>query len=271
MTTISLRKTLTLVTIFVVISAALIVMDRGDVLVPVREGLTSVVAPVAHGFSTIARGPNFETDLERELARVEAERDAAMAENANLKAMIAEYEVLDEERQIQSERPELDFLAAQVIGRDPTGTQHFIIVNKGSEDGVEIGMAVTDPNFYVGQVVDVTNTTAKVMFIVDTSASVGAQLAESRADGIIEGQWQLGGRLLLQNVDRSADAGDGDVVVTSGALTTETRGVPPNIIIGTIFGEPIPTARTNEVSFEVRPVVDFDSLRTVWVVKPNDE
>ncbi|HEV2128219.1 MAG TPA: rod shape-determining protein MreC [Thermomicrobiales bacterium] len=271
MTTISFRQTLSLVAIFVAVSATLIVMDRRDALDPLREGLISVVEPVASGFASIARGPNFESDLERELERVEAERDAALAENANLKAMIAEYEVLDQERVVESQRPELDFLAAKVIGGDPTGTQHFAWINKGSDDGVEVGMAVTDPDFYVGQVVEVTESTAKVMFIVDTSASVGAQLLESGADGIVVGQWQLGGRLLLQNIDRSAEVEEGAVVVTSGALTTETRGVPPNIIIGTVFGEGEPTLRTNEVSYQVRPVVEFESLNTVWVVMPNDE
>jgi hypothetical protein len=61
------------------------------------------------------------------------------------------------------------------------------------------------------------------------------------------------------------------LVITSGVLTTETRGVPPNIIIGTVFGDPIVAERTNEVAYEVRPAVDFESLRTVWVVMPNDD
>lgn len=271
MTTISFRQTLSLVAVFVLISAALIVMDRRNVIDPIREGLTSVVEPVASGFASIARGPDFESDLEKRLERVEAERDAALAENANLRAMIAEYEVLDEEKRVESQRPELDYLAAKVIGGDPTGTQEFAWINKGTDDGVAIGMAVTDPDFYVGQVVEVTRSTAKVMFIIDTSASVGAQLQESGADGIVVGQWQAGGRLELQNVDRSAEVSESEVVVTSGALTTETRGVPPNLIIGTVFGDPRPTQRTNEVSYQVRPVVEFEALTSVWVVMPNDE
>jgi hypothetical protein len=58
--------------------------------------------------------------------------------------------------------------------------------------------------------------------------------------------------------------------VTSGSVSTETRGVPPNIIIGTVFGDPIPTQRTNEVTYQVRPAVESEKLQTVWVVMPND-
>lgn len=271
MTTISFRKTLTLAALFVIFSVSMIVLDRRDAVNPLREGLSSVVSPVARGFTSVAKGPDFETELEKELERVQNELDAIRAENVNLRAENAQYALLDEENRVESQRPELDFVAAEVIGRDPTNTQHFIRIDKGTNDGIEVGMAVTDPDYYVGQVVEVTESEAKVMFIVDTSSQVGAQLLDSRADGIVSGQWQVGGRLLLENVDRDAEVEEDGVVITSGSVSTETRGVPPNIIIGTVIGDPIPTERTNEVSYEVRPVVDFNSLYTVWVVMPNDD
>lgn len=271
MTTFSFRKTFGLMGVFVILSVLLIGLDRREALEPVREGLSSVVTPVSRLFATIANGPNYESELEKKLNQVEAERDAVIAENANLKAQIAEYEVLDEEGRVEERHPELDFVAAEVLGGDPQNLQEFVRIDKGKNDGIEIGMAVTDPEFFVGQVVEVEAETAKVMLIIDTSAQVGAQLVDSRADGIVVGQWQRGGRLLIENVDLDADVKDGEVVVTSGATTTETRGVPPNLVIGTIDGEPIETGRTNEVSYEVRPQVKFSELDTVWVVVPNDE
>lgn len=271
MTTISYRRTLSLAAVFVAISLVLIVMDRRDAISPLREGLASVVSPVSETFARIAKGPDFRIEVEKELEQVTNERDALKAENANLKAMLAEYELRNEEIAAEARRPELDFVAATVIGHDPTGKQHYILINKGSDDGIEVGMAVTDPNYFVGQVVEVTRSTAKVMFIVDTSVQVGAQLQTSGADGIVIGRWQAGGRLLMQNVDREAEVAEGEVVITSGVLATETRGVPPNIIIGTIFGGPQESGRTDEVAYEVRPAVDFDGLRTVWVVMPHDD
>ena len=60
--------------------------------------------------------------------------------------------------------------------------------------------------------------------------------------------------------------------VISSALRLESVTVNvTNIIIGSIFGEPTEAARSNEVAYEVRPAVDFDKLRTVWVVMPNDD
>ena len=271
MTTLSFRQTVTLIGVFVVVSAGLLMLDRRDALDPVREGLASVINPISRGFATVARGPGYESDLERELERVQAELDAMTAENANLHAMLAEYELLDEENRVESARPDLNFLPAKVIGRDPTGTQYYLIIDKGSDDGIEVGMAVTDPDFYVGQVVEVRESTAKVMFIADTSASVGAQLMESRADGIIRGQWQSGGRLIMENVDRESEPEEGEYVVTSESATTETRGVPPNLVIGTVIGDPVESGRTSDVTLEVRPAAEFEELETVWVVMPNED
>ncbi len=269
MTTISFRKTASLATMFILISLALVMMDRRDMLVPLREGLSSVVSPVAERFERVSRGPDFRSDVEKQLASAQKELDAVKAENANLQAQLAEFQMLDAEIQAEARRPELEYVAATVIGHDPTGKQKYVVINKGSADGIEVGMAVTDPNYYVGQVVEVWDDQAKIMFIIDSSSRVGAQLLDSQADGIVVGQWQAGGRLQMQNVDRDAEVEDGELVITSGVLTTETRGVPPNIIIGTVFGEPTEAERSNEVAWEVRPAVDFDKLRTVWVVMPN--
>lgn len=271
MTTLSLRQTVTLIAIFVAISVSLIVLDRREALDPLREGMASVVTPISRAFASIANGPNYESELELELERVQAELDAARAENANLVAQIAEFEILDEENRVETARPELEYLAANVLNRDPTGTQYFLVINRGADDGVEMGMAVTDPDFYVGQVVEVYDTTAKVMFIGDTSASVGAQLLESRADGIVLGRWQAGGRLVMENVDRDAEPEEGEYVVTSESAVTETRGVPANLIIGTILDVPEGASGTSDLTLEVRPAVEFDELDTVWVVMPNVE
>jgi rod shape-determining protein MreC len=224
---------------------------------------------VAERFERVSRGPDFRSDVEKQLASAQKELDAVKAENANLQAQLAEFQMLDAEIQAEARRPELEYVAATVIGHDPTGKQKYVVINKGSADGIEVGMAVTDPNYYVGQVVEVWDDQAKIMFIIDSSSRVGAQLLDSQADGIVVGQWQAGGRLQMQNVDRDAEVEDGELVITSGVLTTETRGVPPNIIIGTVFGEPTEAERSNEVAWEVRPAVDFDKLRTVWVVMPN--
>jgi hypothetical protein len=45
-----------------------------------------------------------------------------------------------------------------------------------------------------------------------------------------------------------------------------TRQVPPGIIIGVVWGDPVVNAQNDQIEVKVRPVVNFDSLTQVFVV-----
>lgn len=269
MNTIPLRHTLTLVAIFVIVCASFIVLDRRTALDPVRDGLTEAVSPISSSFYDIVdRGGN-PSDLEAELARVTAERDQLKAENSGLKADQRELATLRLEQDAGNRHPDYDFTVANVIGRDPTGGQMFIKIDRGSDDGVTKGMAITNPYYYVGQVVEVSEHEAKVMLIVDASQNVGAMLEDTGADGIVYGQQQLGGYLTMSHVEGEAVPKENEWVVTSEFSATQTRQVPPGIPIGQVLGEPVKDTQTDTLVIQIRPgVSDFDALDHVWIVTP---
>jgi rod shape-determining protein MreC len=255
---------------FLFISIVLILLDRRSLLDPIRDGLGEVFEPIQSGFSRVVDRTGSQSDLEKDLAAVTAERDALQAENANLKAQQAELETLREQQKVQDEHPDWQYISARVIGSDPTGAQHFAIINRGSADGLAKGMAVVDPNYYVGQIVEVEEHRSKVMFIIDTSMRVGAKLSDTRSDGVIYGRWNLGGRLLLGNLDKNYIPKANEWVVTADDSSVQTRQVPPNIPIGVVIGEPTVNKQTDELEVEVRPAVpNFDDLQVVWVVSAN--
>lgn len=271
MNTIPLRHTLTLVTIFVIISASFIVLDRRSALDPVRDGLTQVVSPISSALYDVVDRGGDPSELEAELARVTAERDQLKAENSEYKANQRELESLRLEQDASARHPDYDFTAANVIGRDATGIQMFITIDRGSADGVNKGMAITNPHYYVGQVVEVTEHSAKVMLIVDVSQNVGAMLEDTGADGIIYGQRQLGGYLTMSHVEGDAVPKENEWIVTSENSATQTRQVPPDIPIGQVLGEPEIDTQTDTLVIQVRPgVSDFDDLDQVWIVTPRE-
>jgi rod shape-determining protein MreC len=272
MTTISLRRAVSLILVFVIIATSFIVIDRRSYLDPVRSGLSDIVSPVSSAFYDVVDRPGSQSDLEAQLEEVTRERDALKAENSALKA---EVETLAEQVRMEdaaSRYPDVDLIQADVIGRDPSGTQMFLVINLGSSDGVRPGMAIVSPYYFVGQVVTVTETTSRVMLIVDSGQSVGAMLEDSRADGIVYGQWQQGGYLSLNHVSSDAMPEEGEWVVTSEFSQTQTRQVPPNIPIGTVYGEPVRNAQTDTLEITVRPgVSDFNSLAVVYVAVMKDD
>jgi rod shape-determining protein MreC len=272
MTTMSFRRAASLILVFMIISGSFIVLDRRSYLDPVRSGLNEVVAPVSSTFYDLVDRPGSQSALEAELATVTAERDAALAENTELGAENAALAQQVQEEDAESRLPGVNLIEADVFSRDPSGTQMSIQIDVGSEDGVRVGMAIVSPYYYVGQVVEVTEQTSKVMLIVDASQSVGAMLLETRADGIVYGQWQQGGYLTLLHVRADTAPQEGEMVVTSEFSQTQTRQVPPNIMIGEVVGEPAQNAQTDTLEIRIRPgVSDFNSLTTVYVAVVADE
>jgi len=271
MTRIPTRRMVSQVTVFVVICLVLLVFDRLSWLNPVRDGLGEVLAPVSDVFEGVGQGGPGGTDLEVAYATAVAERNRLASENADLTAELEEVEILRQQNKAEQQRPDITYVGAKVIGRDPSGTEQIIIINRGASDGLRVGMAVVDPYIYVGQITSVDDHQARVQLISDSHASVGAMLndhRDERADGVVYGT--RGGMLIMRHVDKSVTPGDLEWIVTSDLANSETAQIPPNIPIGVVVGEPKLDARGDQLELTVQPGTDLDNLTNVWIAVPND-
>ena len=271
MTALSTRQTIALVVLFVVTSLTFIQLDNRRALDPIKAALEAVISPIAQTIDSAGSEGNA-TAVERELAVVKAERDRALAENAELKAGQREMEQLRLQAKLQQDRPTWKMLQARVVGSDPTGQQLFMSIDKGSRDGIEKGMAVVaqGPN-YIGQITEVWERTAKVMLIIDVSQTVGARL-DGGADGVVYGLSRRGGWLDLRYLDRDASLEQGELVLTNDSPALRTARVPGGLIIGKIDNTKItrdPQADSQTV--QVIPLVNYEKLQVVTVVLTNAE
>lgn len=265
MSTLSTRQTIGLVVLFALTSISFITLDNHNALSPLKTALHELVVPVTDAFNRIGNGSD--SDLAKQLAQVKRERDAALAENAQLKAAQKDVDQLKQILGVAQSHQEWKLVTARVLGVDPMNLQKFITIDKGSLDGVRAGMAVVDPNYFVGLVVaPVGEHSAKVLLAIDSSASIGAQLLDSGADGIVYGRWQNQGRLEMAYVDRSVKPKQGETVVTSTNPETRTAGVPGNLIIGKVQDQPETFNQGDTQRIKVLPACDFDHLRLVAVI-----
>ncbi len=271
MTTLSTRQTALLVFLFVITSFSLITLDNRATLEPLKAGLQDVLTPISRAFTRLAKGPGGTSESERALARVESERDALKAENIRLQAEAAEVEELRAQADVKNKYPELELLTARVINRDPAALEKFVTIDKGREDGVRVGMVVVDPQFYLGQVTEVGDETAKIMLIIDVSQRVGARLLDSNADGIVAGRWQTGGRLELLHVSRDIIPEQGEAVITSDIVSSQTAQVPPNLLIGYVGGDAVLDRQNDTFVIPVIPAADFEDLDVVTVILSNED
>jgi len=158
-------------------------------------------------------------------------------------------------------KEELTFktIPAKVVGRDPTRWYRGVLIDKGSEDGIELNMVVVNSDGLVGQVLEVSPNLSKVQLIVDLSSRVGAILQNSREAGILKGEGR--GRTRLDYLSRLQHLKEGEKVLTSGMGSIYPKG----ILIGT-------TSRINKIrgglyqSAYVISSVDFTKLEEVLIL-----
>ena len=95
------------------------------------------------------------TELEAENARMQSKI-------VELQQQLVEYEILSALLEFARANPEHKYIGASVIGRDPSPFLNYIIINRGSDDGLKRGMPVVTQNGLAGRGVQVTATGSRV-------------------------------------------------------------------------------------------------------------
>lgn len=207
----------------------------------------------------IARASQDLAVLRQRNLELEAQVSQLQAEIIQLKQQLAETEILAALVEFARAHPDHRYVAASVIGRDPSPFMKYVIINRGSDDGIRRGMPVVTQQGLVGRVSAVTSGAARVQLIIDPGSSVDVRIEPSRAQAVLSGS--LTGELSLDMIPQSASINVGDLVLTSGL----GGNFPRDILIGQVI-----TVRRRETELfqraTVQPVVDFSRLEIVLII-----
>lgn len=197
--------------------------------------------------------------LRQRNSEMEVEVSRMQTEIIVLKQQISETRVLSALVDFARVQPENRYLAATVIGRDPSPFLEYVIINRGSDDGLRRGMPVVTQQGLVGRVAAVTADAARVQLITDPASTINVKLEPSGAQAVIRGE--VSGEISLAMIPQSAPVEIGDLILTSGL----GGNYPTNILIGQVTG-----VRRRETdlfqSASVQPVVDFNQLEIVLII-----
>jgi len=233
---------------------------------PVRQAVGGIGAGIAGVFGTIGEIDRLRTEndeLRRSLSGAQqriAELQEAAAENGELRGLLGLTQSLD-----------MDLLPVRVISRDPSNFTWDIGVDAGTDDGVAVGMPVVGSaqgaGALAGTVVSAGADTATVRLIVDTRSSVVALDQRSRALGLVQGQ--LGGQLVMVQVDITDSVQVGDAVVSAGLELSGAAArspYPKGLLIGAVQAVQHDSNALTQTGF-VRPALDFRQLDRLLVVR----
>ena len=204
-------------------------------------------------YSTIQDHFNFYGEYSKvklELTKLKAQdaiNDFIISENKRLKQVVDDYIVESEE------------IIAKILIDKKSPFLRSIIVNKGSAEGLKLGMAVLDNNYLIGKVVEVNFSTARVLLLSDLNSKIPIIIEPGAIEAILSGTGQHNG--VIQYTKEKYIIDKESVVYTSGSGGLFKSGIP----IGTIKNIDIDIPQ--RVSF----FSDFSQLRFVKIASYENE
>jgi len=252
--------------VFSLLTIGLLALALGGYIGPLsRLALAPLVAAQTwaskqyQGLEDFITAPRDVTVIRQQNANLEAENAHLQAQIVTLQQQLTEYEILAALLDFARAHPEHQYLGATVIGRDISPFLHYVIINRGSDDGLRRGMPIVTQNGLAGRVSQVTAKSARIQLITDPSVKVNVRIQPSRSEAILTGS--ITGEVSLEQIPQNAKVNPGNLILTSGL----GGNYPPNIIVGQVT-----SVKSQEYalfqSASVQPVSDFSELEIVLVI-----
>ncbi|WAL79473.1 rod shape-determining protein MreC [Shewanella sp. DAU305] len=256
-------------TLAIILSVALLVANHR--LDPVRQNLSSVFSPLQYLASVPGAALDWSSESfatrnmlalqNKELLRQQllmSERlqrfEHLRQENERLRALLGSPAYLDSRKMV-----------AEVLEVASDPFHHYVVLNHGSRSGVFVGQPVVDAQGVVGQVVQVSEMTSRVLLLSDVSHGLPVRITRNDVRLVANGTGELD-EIELRHVAKSTDIRVGDLLVTSG--------------LGNRFPEGYPVARVLEVLTEdgqsyarvtAQPLAALDRIRYVLLIWPSPD
>jgi rod shape-determining protein MreC len=228
---------------------------------PIQQAIDGVAGEVSSIATTIA-----EIDqLRQENATLRSENDLLDAESRTAAELRRENEALTALLQL---RNGLDYetRAVTVIARESSEARRALVIDRGSDDGLAVGQVVIGAGgSLVGRVTEVGTTIAHVVLISDPTSTVTGQLLSSAKTGKVVGQ--LGGALVMTDVDSAAEVARGEEVFTAGIdIGGGLRSpYPKGLLIGRVIDVTIDPNEVVQTVF-LEPAAPLDRLEFLLVI-----
>jgi len=181
--------------------------------------------------------PTYTTVHWKALSDPDKFRDADRIEEAQKIPLTEAQQILQEENKELKDTLKIynnnanQIVVAEIVGQQKINNSKFIIINKGTSSGVQVGLPViAEDSFLLGVVGYASVDTAYVALVNDNFVNLSAKIINANEDvqGIVEGRAGLS--IIFDLIPKESQIQVGDIVVTSGF----DFKIPANLIIGQI-------------------------------------
>ena len=188
------------------------------------------------------------------------------AENARLRAQIAQsYNIFS--RRVYTENDtvyqlQYDYVHAKIVSNSVNRRNNYLMINKGSNHGIEIGMAVISPNGVVGVVKLASPNFSSVLSLLHSDSQTPVRIKRTNFTGTVLWDGRKSDIVQMIHVVSHAEVQVGDTVITNSF----SLAFPEGVLVGVV--NKIQTKPNDEFNtLDVRLSTNFNTIDHVYVVK----
>ena len=155
---------------------------------------SKLVMPIQNGLIYLKNKMAGNNAFFEDIDALKAEKEELIAKNKELEQKLRELEIIKAENatlrdynNMSQKYSEYQTIPAYIINKDISNLSNTMVINVGSDDGVQANMPVITTEGLVGYTINVTSKTSKVKPIIDPTTSVSAAISTSRDSVIAKG------------------------------------------------------------------------------------
>ena len=157
---------------------------------------------------------------------------------------------------------QFEYMSAKVLSNSVFLQQNYIMLHRGSDQGVLSNMAVVGPDGIIGTVVGTSKNMSIVMSLLHRQSKLIAVMKKGSGLGEVSWDGKDPAILSLNKIPKTVNVKKGDTVITS----PYSDRFPPGVPIGYVE-EVDQDQETNTYVLKVRTSTDFYSIQHAYVVK----
>ncbi len=191
--------------------------------------------------------------------------DALALENHELRSRLARYQIEEEDSLINAGAYEIAgkyrYIPATIMKISRNSQHNYMIIDKGSDDGVVMGSGVITGKGAIGVIDAVSSSFSYAISFRNHEMNISARLGKEGAVGPLSWDGHSSSGAILKEIPHHVEFEPGDTVFTSGFSSI----FPPDIPLGTTGKSKIVNGSTYEIEIEL--LEDFGALRYVTIVE----
>lgn len=192
--------------------------------------------------------------------QLEASKYIAVQERGTVRFPLDTSTIRPDTAQKKDVIQQFNYISAEVISNSVSRNDNYMTINRGSNHGIQMGMAVISPDGIVGIVRNVTPHYAQVMSILNKRISITAMIKRNRYFGSLVWDGINPRMMTLDNIPKHADVIYGDTIMTSGF----SEAFPGEMRIGRVVDFKV---KNGFHSIDVELWNDLSNIRYVYVVE----